>query len=112
VGTPDRYRRDVLIDFQVAHSTEDGDSGPLAIEPVVDGVAFSELVAEFERSNSMEPAGGYTGIVPKNFSFGLLERYFMGDPESEYWRRLGCIALLGCTCGEHHLKISEVITSR
>ena len=71
----DRYRRDVMIDFRVARSTDDGESGPLAIEPVVDGVAFSEVVAQFERSNSMEPAGGYTGIVPSNFSFGSLERY-------------------------------------
>jgi hypothetical protein len=69
-----------------------------SILPVVNGVRLTDLVAEFEGASQYQPAGGYAGLVPRFFSLGRLDEYFMGgstDPaflNGGYW-------LLGCECG-------------
>jgi hypothetical protein len=70
----------------------------LSIVPLVDGVRLTDLIGEFERARSFEPAGGYAGLVPSNFNFGPLDHYFMAastelNPRNRHY-------LLGCQCGE------------
>jgi hypothetical protein len=71
----------------------------LSLTPVLNGALLSELALSFEREHGFEPAGGYGGLVPGWFSYGPLERYFLGESEDEYFAN-GCY-LLGCgDCGE------------
>jgi len=71
----------------------------LSLTPVLNGTPLTELVLAFERERGFEPAGGYGGIVPNWFSYGSLERYFLGESNDEYFAK-GCY-LLGCgDCGE------------
>lgn len=78
------------------------DHGPavLTVTPVVDGTPLSELIECFEREQGFEPAGGYGGIIPDLFDFGPLDRYFLGESESEYFSHDRACYLLGCQCGE------------
>jgi hypothetical protein len=71
----------------------------LSLTPVLNGTLLSELALSFEREHGFEPAGGYGGLVPGWFSYGPLERYFLGESDDEYFAN-GCY-LLGCgDCGE------------
>ena len=71
----------------------------LSLTPVLNGTPLSELTLSFEREHAFEPAGGYGGLVPGWFSYGPLERYFLGESADEYFAK-GCY-LLGCgDCGE------------
>jgi hypothetical protein len=73
----------------------------LAITPFVNDIPLSRLVSEFEKAQSYEPAGGYSGIVPKWFDYGPLDKYFLGDfGQDSYWAKLGAEYILGCECGE------------
>jgi hypothetical protein len=76
-----------------------GPTGPLTLTPVVDGRSLTELVGEFESRQGYSPAGGYAGLVPGNFRFGDLPRYFLGQEEGQ-WPKPGYAWLLGCDCGE------------
>ena len=71
----------------------------LSLTPVISGTPLTQLVTDFEKAQGFKPSGGYAGIVPKSFSFGPLERYFNGRPESETFAN-GLLYLLGCSCGE------------
>lgn len=70
------------------------------VTPLVDGASLADLIEQFESAKTMEPAGGYAGIVPWYFNFGPLTAYFLGESTVDYWRDLGKVALLGCECGE------------
>lgn len=71
----------------------------LSLTPVLSGAPLTELVLSFEREHGFEPAGGYGGLVPNWFSYGSLERYFLGESDDECFAN-GCY-LLGCgDCGE------------
>jgi hypothetical protein len=74
----------------VSFSCEVVGESSLAIIPLVNDVPLTRLVSEFEKTRSYEPVGGYGGIVPQFFTYGPLEKYFMGehDPES-HWAKLG-----------------------
>ena len=78
------------------------DQGPevLTLTLVVDDTPLGELIERFEREQSFEPAGGYGGIIPGFFRYGPLNRYFLGESESEYFSRNRAYYLLGCQCGE------------
>ena len=66
----------------------------------IDGTPLAELVAEYEEEIAADVVGGYRGIIPERVSCHPLSAYFLGQPESQYWRSIGKIALLGCQCGE------------
>lgn len=71
----------------------------LSLAPVLSGTPLTELALSFEREHAFEPAGGYGGLVPNWFSYGPLDRYFLGESDDEYFAK-GCY-LLGCgDCGE------------
>jgi hypothetical protein len=71
------------------------------VEPQVNGVAFSKLVADYETQSAFDPAGGYGGILPNGFRYGPLKDYFLGRSSSDFWTSLGGMYLLGCgDCGE------------
>ena len=71
----------------------------LSLTPVLDGTLLANLALSFEQEHGFEPAGGYGGLVPSWFSYGSLERYFLGESEEEFFAK-GCY-LLGCgDCGE------------
>jgi len=75
--------------------------GTVVVMPLVDGTLLSEMIAAFEREQHFEPAGGYGGLIPEWFKYGPLDRYFLGDFESDsYFARMGRVYLLGCQCGE------------
>jgi hypothetical protein len=85
---------------RLSFKTERDHSGAQSIMPCVDGEALADLVAEFERANHFEPAGGYGALIPGWFRFGPLDQYFLGQVSSGYWAGLGGVYLLGCECGE------------
>jgi hypothetical protein len=73
----------------------------LTITPCVNEVSLTQLISEFEKAQSYEPAGGYSGIVPKWFDYGPLEKYFLGQySRNSYWAELGAEYILGCECDE------------
>lgn len=84
--------------FQVA-PLDDEPNSPDAVTPYVDGESLADLVAEFETTAGFEPAGGYNGIVPVNFTFGPLQTYYLGT-NAHQWPGAGSAWLLGCDCGE------------
>lgn len=76
--------------------------GAVAITPVIDGIALSSLVTDFERNSGFsDPTGGYGGIIPAFFSYGPIDTYFRGSGgnqgESD---RDNEIYVLACDCGE------------
>ena len=73
----------------------------LRVTPVLNGISLSDEISAFERERNFDPAGGYGGLVPSEFNYGPLDRYFLSlfDRES-YFAKLGRIYLLGCECGE------------
>jgi hypothetical protein len=75
--------------------------GALAVIAILNGAPLIELVQKFESEKGFKPAGGYGGLIPEWFKYGPLDRYFLGEvgPHS-YFGRMGCIYLLGCSCGE------------
>ena len=56
--------------------------GTLSVTPVVDGTPLPEIVAAFEREQHFEPAGGYGGLIPEWFKYGALDKYLLGDCET------------------------------
>lgn len=77
------------------------DDQSLSIVPVLDGIHLTRMIEEFERINELEPAGGYAGLVPKNFKIGPLDAYFMGQTDKDgYPYESAGYFLLGCSCGE------------
>lgn len=73
---------------------------PLGVTPVVDGTLLSDLVDDFEKGRGVELAGGYGGLVPQNFRFGPLDRYFLhGLPHQRAVTGPPRIWLLDCQCG-------------
>jgi hypothetical protein len=74
-------------------------AGPLSIVPVVGGVQMTRLVEEHDLKIGNRPAGGFGGLVRKQFNFGPWDRYFMAEAPSREIERVGHF-LLGCTCGE------------
>lgn len=85
------------LSFVVQHRED----AALGIEPYVDGVSLIELVTNFERTQLFEPVGGYGDLIPQNFNYGPLDKYFLGIYEGDsIWGQLGGVYLLGCECGE------------
>jgi hypothetical protein len=75
--------------------------GTFAVTPILNGAPLTEVVQAFESAQGFESAGAYGGLIPQWFKYGPLDRYFLGDVESDsYFGRLGHIYLLECTCGE------------
>jgi len=73
----------------------------LAVVPILSEIPLTELVRSFESAQGYKPAGDYGGLIPHWFNYGPLNRYFLGDFDSEsYFGRRGNIYLLGCSCGE------------
>jgi len=68
--------------------------------PFVDGMAFAELAGTFEMERGYVPAGAHSGPILDHFNFGDLERYLLGQADSD-WSGDGRVALLGCgDCGD------------
>jgi hypothetical protein len=68
-------------------------------EPVIDGIAFSELVKTFELSQGYnDPAGGYGGIPVEFTHIGDRELYYRGQIDRESSLKLDPLYLLGCEC--------------
>jgi hypothetical protein len=85
---------------QIAFDVQPHEAGALAIMPRIDRRALSELIAEFESRNGMEPAGGYGGLIPEFFNYGALDRYFIGNASGDNWEGIAGVYVLGCNCGE------------
>jgi hypothetical protein len=68
-----------------------------SLTPVLSGTPLTEMALAFERELGFEPAGGYAGLVPDGFSYGSLERYFMGESDDEYFANGHYF--LECQCG-------------
>ena len=77
-----------------------GNSQARAIVPLIDSIALTDLISSFETEKSMEPSGGYGGLVPAYYKYGPLDHYFMGDTRVLGLSDNGKVALLGCECGE------------
>ena len=88
-----------ILSFQVKPLDEHGPE-VLTITPVLDGVSLIDLISRFEREHGMEPPGGYGGLVPVLFRYGPLDRYFLGQSDSDYFIAGSNYYLLGCQCGE------------
>jgi hypothetical protein len=58
----------------------------LATTPFVNDISLTQLISEFEKAQSYEPAAGYSGIVPK------WPGQLLGKLGAEY--------ILDCECGE------------
>ncbi len=72
-----------------------------ALTPIIDGVELCQRIKAFEEEKNYKPAGGYGGLVPSFFTYGPLERYFLGEyGQDSYWANVGGIYALGCDCGE------------
>lgn len=69
-----------------------------AVVPIIDGRSFVDLVTDIERTNDFDVVGGYDGIIPANYRFGSLDRYYLGLGDS--WTETTSTAVLGCDCGE------------
>lgn len=67
--------------------------------PYVDGVPLIDLVETHEENAQFDVVGGYGGIEPRNFDFGDLRRYYLGE-QTDQWPAPGKVWLLGCECGE------------
>jgi hypothetical protein len=73
----------------------------LEVVPSVNGQDLSALVTAYEEGRGFDVVGGYGGIVPEAFNYGLLSDYYLGASEHRYWGQIGKIAVLGCgDCGE------------
>lgn len=72
----------------------------LTLTPVINEIPLTVLLENFEREHDMDPAGGYGGLVPDFFRYGPLDRYFLGQAESEFFKNNGEYYLLACQCGE------------
>jgi len=71
------------------------------IIPAIDGVPLTELISTFEHEQGFHPANGYGALIPENYAYGPLDRYFMGEVDGDsHWSSLGGVWLLGCDCGE------------
>lgn len=70
------------------------------LEPVVDGVLLSDIVARFERDHGYEPAGRYAGLVPDAADAATLDAYLHGGDGAHLWARGADTELLSCECGE------------
>jgi hypothetical protein len=73
--------------------------GARALVPMIDGQSLVDLVAAFEAQRAYEPSGGYAGIIPAHFNFGVLTRYYEAR-EDRQWPSPQHAWLLGCDCGE------------
>src|ERR1035438_8527054 len=75
----------------------------LAVIPIIDGVRLTKLIDDFESARGFDAAGGYAGLVPRNYRFGPLNCHFLGEADvydlSGDWE-IPDVYLLGCTCGE------------
>jgi hypothetical protein len=105
VGTLKAHRSDCMnVAASVSFSVEalpEPEASTYSVVPLINGTALIDMVAAFERDRHFEPAGGYGGLIPQFFDYGVLDRYFLGEFESgSYWAGLGCIYVLGCDCGE------------
>jgi hypothetical protein len=65
--------------------------------PTVGSQTLVELVTDFERSNDMDPVGGYAGLVLDHYAFGDPAEYLLGIHRPPRRER---VPLLGCECGE------------
>jgi hypothetical protein len=75
--------------------------GARSVTPYVNGESLIKLASAFEHEQGFSPAGGYGPLVPAWFSYGPLDRYFLGDFEPDsYFVNLQGVYLLGCDCGE------------
>ena len=69
--------------------------------PCIDGSSLDELVTIFETENGYtDPAGGYGGLTPQFYQFGVLRSYFFGRGDSPVSSTSNPIAVLACECGE------------
>jgi len=87
-----------ILTFHIGQPREDKDI--LSVTPIIDGKMLSDSVHFYERSNEFDLAGSYGGLIPDFFDYGPLDRYFLGQAASTYWKNLGGIYVLGCQCGE------------
>jgi len=76
--------------------------GTAGVLPQIDGQPLSALVGEFEQTLGWNTSLSYGGLIPDWFSYGSLDRYFMGNPDDpSYWTELSGFYLLGCKgCGD------------
>ena len=68
----------------------------IEIVPAIDGAKLTDLVHGFELHAGLEKrSASYGGLIPANYSFGRLDRHYLG---------LSSLAnktpVLGCSCGE------------
>lgn len=84
-----------VLSFDVSNR---GEGDATLITACVDEVMLTALAAQFERSHGMDPAGGYSGLIPEFFCYGPLDRYFLG--RADFLGMSGRIYVLGCECGE------------
>jgi hypothetical protein len=88
-----------VLSFDLCRTLE---NDATVITPCVDGVLLSSLAEQFEQSHGLtDPAGGYGGLIPEFFHYGMLDRYFLGQSETRYFSSAPeRIYVLGCQCGE------------
>ena len=68
-----------------------------ALDPYIDGIALTELVGDFERSQGWHPAGGYDFLLVWPSESYDLSRYYLGTDPDQYPGH-GRAWVLGCTC--------------
>lgn len=74
--------------------------GATEVVPVVDGVALTDRIHDFEREHGMETrAVSYGGLIPAYFKFGPASHHYLTTHEV-FISRKGKIPVLGCECGE------------
>lgn len=74
------------------------DATVVAVVPMIDDVALTDLIDDFERRAGMEPRDdAYGGLIPAFYRFGAAAEHFLGVPPG---REAGRVPLLGCECGE------------